>query len=113
MLVRADAPFAGAESAGFPADYDCFTMLTAMNKRDQDLLKFDYVAADGKTYRVPDGPTPFPHPKMAGERGLATLKQICKTFGSRPQTLLHGDGHPGNLFQKKSTKAFTWIDFQG
>merc|ERR1711937_34163 len=88
-------------------------MLKALLTRDADKLQFDYVGTDGNTHRMPGGTAPFPHPALAGEKGLLILKRICNIFASRPQTLMHGDGHPGNLFRDNSTMSFKWIDFQG
>ena len=49
---------------------------------------------------------------MMGESGIAVIKEICRRWGTRPKTLIHGDGHPGNLFQHKPSKEYTWIDWQ-
>ena len=84
-----------------------------------DFLAIDY-EFQGKKYRVGQGlqdggepePVPFPHPALMGEKGIAVIKEICRRWGTRPKTLIHGDGHPGNLFMKKEGKALTWIDFQ-
>ena len=49
----------------------------------------------------------------AGDRGKRITLAILKKMGARKvQTLLHGDGHPGNVFHQAATDRFTWIDFQ-
>lgn len=38
--------------------------------------------------------------------------KACEILGSRPRTLVHCDGHPGNTFVNKATGETTWLDFQ-
>ena len=42
------------------------------------------------SYVCPDGPAPFPEPRMAGAQGIAILTKIAENFGKRPHTLIHG-----------------------
>lgn len=44
--------------------------------------------------------------------GMALVLKASQILGSRPQTLLHGDGHPGNSFVNKATGETTWLDYQ-
>lgn len=115
FALAAYRPCAAAVSCGFPQETPAMEMLGAMIEQDKDFLQWDYTdAKTGQTFRLPDGPCAFPHPTMLGEDGKAILVKACAVLGSRKvQTLLHGDGHPGNLFRSKSTNEFTWIDFQG
>lgn len=55
----------------------------------------------------------FPFECMKGDAGKRLLIHACKKMGKRKiQTLVHGDGHPGNMFFQKGIDTFTWIDWQ-
>ena len=86
-----------------------------MIARERDVLQWDYRGVGTtQTFRLPDGLCPFPDPVMVGEGGKAVLVKACAVLGGRKvQTLLHGDGHPGNVFRTQATGQLTWIDFQG
>ena len=55
----------------------------------------------------------FQNDLLYGESGKALIIAVCKKMASRKvQTMIHGDGHPGNMFFQEESKQFTWIDFQ-
>ena len=78
------------------------------------MLKFSF-ELEGTTYTCgdPDAPAKMPNPIAYGERGKRLTLAILEKMGSRKvQTLIHGDGHPGNLFYQEESDKFTWIDWQ-
>ena len=108
-VTEADVEFIGCE-AGIP-NHDAFQALL-LNKKD--VLKFSF-ELEGTTYTCgdPDAPAKMPNPIAYGERGKRLTLAILEKMGSRKvQTLIHGDGHPGNLFYQEESDKFTWIDWQ-
>ena len=74
-------------------------------------LKF-FWTHEGTEYYCGDAKAPLnlPDPNFYGERGKRLTKAILETMGSRKvQTMIHGDGHPGNVFFQAEAAKFTWI----
>lgn len=85
-------------------------------EQNNDHFKFKY-SWEGKEYSAGDDGVPWAGVGGTdfgqGELGKKVAVAILKKMGSRKvQTMIHGDGHPGNVFYQEETKKFTWIDFQ-
>jgi len=108
------APFPAASLMGFPEGTSAIDVTEGLIKSMKDYLKWDYQFPinDGPTYRVPEGPYPYPDPRLKAPVGPGILIEVARILGSRPKTLLHGDAHPGNIFWNKKTGQRQWIDFQ-
>ena len=98
----AEAEFIGC-AAGIPS-HDAFQALLE-NKREK--LRFEY-EVDGTRYwcgQRDGAPMMMPNPMYMGEKGKAIVLKVMEKMGSRKiQTMIHGDGHPGNMFYQEGIK---------
>mmetsp|Transcript_19697 Transcript_19697/g.51266 ORF Transcript_19697/g.51266 Transcript_19697/m.51266 type:complete len:465 (+) Transcript_19697:159-1553(+) len=111
--LAAFMPWPAADLLGFPPDTPAITIFEALLSKMKDYLQWEY-DHKGETYRLPDGPLPYPDPRFKPPNGVPLMYKACEILGSRKgKTLCHGDGHPGNLFRNTRTGAIKWLDFQG
>eukprot|EP01052_Picozoa_sp_SAG31_P041862 SAG31_NODE_6467_length_2006_cov_1.609334_2_plen_262_part_00 len=119
MIVDHWSPVSAAEAqiVGCAAGAPNHEAFRAIFRNHNDKLKFE-MPIQGVTYSLSDAdnmPGMWGQGSwlMAGDTGKQLLIAIMKKFGSRKvQTVIHGDGHPGNVFYQAATKTFTWIGAQ-